>query len=912
MGEVYLAQDAKLDRTVAIKVLPANLAGDQSRMRRFVQEARTASALSHPNVAHIYEIEDIDGVHFIAMEFIDGETLRHRVSRSELLLHDVLEISMQVAAALSAAHAAGITHRDIKPDNVMLRPDGYVKVLDFGLAKFTDRPIEADQEAPTRAMVNTDPGTVMGTVGYMSPEQARGQATDARTDIWSLGVVIYQMVTRHLPFEGSSNSDVIAAILGKEPPPIARYAREVPEALEWIVTKALTKDPDERYQTAKEMMVDLRRLKQRLDAQSEIERSSSPDSARVGSGVSEATQATSAHPTAPPIQTSTAGSLAPASSAELIVSEIKRHKFGAGLIALFVILVLAAGGFGIYKLASSNNSSVGQLTLKFTRLTNGGRIGNESITGGTSISPDGKYIVFWTLGDGKASCYVRQISTNSLVRIVGPIESAGGTTFSPDGDFVYFIETDKNNPDGSLYRVPTLGGAPQKILEGIWSPIAFSPDGQQITYVRLFPATGESWLVVANADGTGAHTISTRKLPDYYEQAGPSWSPDGKRIALGATTIPESRTSTVVEVPAGGGKEHAITPPQWTNINRVVWTSDGKGLVVSVVTSWVSTGTQLWYIPYPEGVARPITNDLNGYGTISLGLTGDSKTIATVQEDVTRTIWFASPNQDGSQARQISNGKYEGAMSLAGAPDGRIVYLDLTSSGTEIWVMKADGTEKRQLTSDGSMKATLSVSPDGHHILYVAYRGGAVDIWRVGLDGSNPRQLTRNESLAVFPVATPDGQSVVFQALHDGKWTLWNVPIDGGQTIRLTEMQCIAPDISTDGKSIACLIPDEKISTKWKIAILPIEGGAPTKLIDLPPNFSIRPKWSPDGRALTFVADDGSANNIYSLSLDGGQTKQLTNFKSDWISTFGWTHDGKLILGRGPTVDDVVLIKDYR
>src|ERR1044071_5813897 len=230
---------------------------------------------------------------------------------------------MQIAAALSAAHAAGVTHRDIKPDNLMLRPDGYVKVLDFGLAKLTDRPTETDNEAPTRAMVNTDPGTVMGTVGYMSPEQARGQATDARTDIWSLGVVIYQMVTHHLPFEGTSNSDVIAAILSKEPPPMARYARDIPEALEWIVTKALTKDPDERYQTAKEMMVDLRRIKQRLEAQSEIERSSVPDASRLSSGTSSPTQTVSVHSTAQPAHAPTAASTPAVSSAEFIAGEIK-------------------------------------------------------------------------------------------------------------------------------------------------------------------------------------------------------------------------------------------------------------------------------------------------------------------------------------------------------------------------------------------------------------------------------------------------------------------------------------------------------------------------------------------------------------------------------------------------------------
>ena len=221
MGEVYLAQDTKLDRTVAIKVLPSDLASNQNRMRRFVQEARTASSLSHPNVAHIYEIEEIDGLHFIAMEYVDGETLRERMSRGGLALNEVLDVSMQIASALVAAHGAGITHRDVKPDNVMLRRDGYVKVLDFGLAKLTELPAGTDTEAPTRPLVNTDPGTVMGTVGYMSPEQARGHATDARTDIWSLGVVIYQMVTNHLPFEGSSNSDVIAAILGRK----LRYGR---------------------------------------------------------------------------------------------------------------------------------------------------------------------------------------------------------------------------------------------------------------------------------------------------------------------------------------------------------------------------------------------------------------------------------------------------------------------------------------------------------------------------------------------------------------------------------------------------------------------------------------------------------------------------------------------------------------
>ncbi len=543
MGEVYLAVDLKLDRTVALKVLPSNLASDQGRMRRFVQEARTASSLSHPNVAHIYEIEETDGLHFIAMEYVDGETLRQRISRSGVDLHEALDIAMQVAAALSAAHSAGITHRDVKPENVMLRPDGYVKVLDFGLAKLTEPLSGTDTEAPTRAMVNTDPGTVMGTVGYMSPEQARGQPVDARTDIWSLGVVIYQMVSAHLPFEGSSNSDVIASILGKEPPPLARYARDVPEAVEWIVTKALTKDRDDRYQSAREMVVDLRRIKQRMDAQTEIERSSAPESAGVVSGMAPATSAAGVQLTAEATRQSTAGSeasiSAPAvSSAEYIVSEIKRHKTGIGLIAALIVVGLVAGGFWIYKLATANKSTAPS-AIKFTRLTSGGKIGDESITGGAAISPDGKYTVFWTIEGDKSFCYVRQVSTNSLVRIVGPLEgNYGASTFSRDGEFVYFNGDDKANVDGGLFQVPVLGGQPRKIVNGISSPVTFSPDGKQIAYVHLIPATGESLLKVANADGSGSPTmVARRTLPDYFSPDGPSWSPDGRVIADNAAAV---------------------------------------------------------------------------------------------------------------------------------------------------------------------------------------------------------------------------------------------------------------------------------------------------------------------------------------------------------------------------------------
>jgi eukaryotic-like serine/threonine-protein kinase len=346
MGVVYLAEDMKLGRKVAIKILSHEYTTNKDRLHRFEQEAAAASNLNHPNILTIHEVGDDDGRHYIATEYIDGVTLRRKLAASQLEAPQILDIAIQVASALEEAHAAGIVHRDIKPDNIMVRRNGYVKVLDFGLAKLTETVDRSplDTESPTRVLVQTDAGVVMGTSHYMSPEQARGKPVDARSDIWSLGVVIYEMVAGRTPFEGETSTDVIVAITQKEPPPLARFAPNVPAELEWIVMKALRKDRDERYQTIKELLTDLRRLKQRLEFEAELERSAAPGSFS-GSRISEL----AAPPTTPERAVPTAEkTISHVSSAEYIANGIKRHKIAAAVVALLVVAATTSGLY-LYK-----------------------------------------------------------------------------------------------------------------------------------------------------------------------------------------------------------------------------------------------------------------------------------------------------------------------------------------------------------------------------------------------------------------------------------------------------------------------------------------------------------------------------------------------------------------------------------
>jgi serine/threonine protein kinase/dipeptidyl aminopeptidase/acylaminoacyl peptidase len=908
MGEVYLAEDTRLRRKLALKVLPENIASDKERLLRFEREAYAASALNHPNILTIHEFGAEDGVRLIATEYVEGETLRDRIKKQPLTFEETLEIAVQIASALSAAHEAKIIHRDIKPENVMLRRDGLLKVLDFGLAKLTepDQPI-IDAEAETRAQVKTQPGVVMGTVAYMSPEQARGKETDSRSDIWSLGCVIYEMLAGRTPFAGETTADRIASIIHKEPLPLSRLVENIPSRLEEIVSKCLEKNADERYQTVKDLLIDLRRLKKRLEAEAEMHRSAMPEGLEKTDGQTiNRTQAISAAG-----QSDTGQTLHTTSSAEYVVTEIKRHKKGFALALAALCLVATAAAFLLYNFANQNKQPAPERKMQMTRLISG----LSGVPNNVSISPDGKYVAYTLYEAGKASLWLRQVSQGTSLQILPPVEEEwiGGTTFSHDGEIVYFIGgNNKTNTLGSLYQIPVLGGKePKKILDHVSSPISLSPDGKQFAFIRnYYPESVETAVMIANIDGSGeAKKIGSRKGNDWFIDV--SWSPNAGAVVCAVMTATGGNSGTVVEISIEGGEEKAITNHKWEGIlMQIKWIKDGSGLILNAGEKTPS-GKQLWHVSYPDGKASRITTDLNDYAGVDI--TSDASTIVAILGEWTSRIWTAAPNDDEARAKRISNGKLDGRSGLALAPDGqRIIYISQVNDNRDVWIMNADGTDNKALTADGFGKYSARVSPDGRYIVFGYSRPDNISqIWRMDSDGGNLKQLTTGEDYN--PSISPDGQWVVFHSFRNGKQSLWKVPIDGGEAVQVSDKIAHDPIFSPDGKLISCWYYDESAKPpRYRPALISFEDGQLVKMLDLPATAR-RPVWSSDGREFIYVDRRNSIDNIWSVPVAGGVSRQLTKFSSDLIDNFDLSRDGKrFVLSRATGNNDIVLIKDFR
>ncbi len=900
MGEVYLARDITLGRRVALKLLPEFVSRNPDRLRRFKHEARLASTLSHPNVCVIHEIGETDeGQPFIAMEFIEGVTLRQQLDEHSLSLEQALDIAVQVAEALNAAHEAGIVHRDIKPENIMIRLDGYVKVLDFGLAKLTDTAAPDLSRTNSTLLLNSTPGTVMGTAGYMSPEQARGVTVDKRTDVWSLGVVLYEMVHGRPPFVGETATDLLVAIVDKEPAPMSTAAAP-PAELDRIVRKALRKNPEERYQIVKEMAIDLRSLQRDLD----IDASLAPGVTNAGRRA-----------TVPGRNGITTA------KDQLLNSKLEgpgrgpRRLLQLGLF-LVAAVIIAAAALGSYKLYNRSPATAGT-PARFQRV-NVTKLTTNGSALFASISPDGKYVGYIKSENGKESLWLRQVGNAGNLEIVPPSDGHyQGLAFSPDGSFIYYgyVSAGASNNAGEIFKVPVLGqGATAVKQDATQGPSSLSHDGKHLAFVAFDREKQLDMLKVANADGSGEQIVATRNWPQRFSWSWattPAWTEDDQRIALPIVNSDASGFYvSILDVHLADRTQRTIplSAQRFEQPDQVNLLADASGVIMSGKAQG-SSFAQIWFLG-PDGSARRLTNDLSDYQAAVL--TADSSSFIAIQTQMLLNIWTA-PQGNSGQATQLTSGlgRY---FDLSWAPDGKIIYASDASGSADIYELGSNGAV-RQLTSEMKRNYAPVASPDNRYIAFHSNRSGTFQIWRMDRDGGNPIQLTNESTECTWPQFTPDGKFVIYEHFDQGRpGTIWRVPVGGGPAEALAEGYTVRPVISPDGKWLGYLQNDGKSDSPWRLALLSLDGAKESRTFPLaasvPVQFDTVLRWSPDSRSLHYIDRRAGVENIWAQPIDGNKARQITNFTDSGIFSFDWSRDGNLAITRGVITRDVVLISD--
>jgi serine/threonine protein kinase/Tol biopolymer transport system component len=911
MGEVYLAEDTRLHRKVALKVLPAELAANKDRIRRFEQEAQAAAALNHPNIAHIYEVDESDGTSFIAMEFIEGFTLRRIIHERQTELAKLLRYLQHVAEGLAKAHAAGIVHRDLKPDNIMVTREGHAKILDFGLAKLVEPQSISGQRSEGSSEVDTalmqqhsTPGAVIGTIGYMSPEQAqgRGHEIDHRSDVFSFGCILYEAITRRKAFEGKDAIDSLNKIIREQPTPIATLTPDAPADLQRIVRRCLAKDPEERYQTIKDVAIEIKEVRRELQSHTGVHTTVSPSvsSSEDATVIQSQPASTSLSPPAPATDPS---------SAAKSKTHTKSFIIALAVIAVAVIagvIKLAGSGFLLSRFMSREaHAPVASLQqMKFSKIPVGGDAWGV-------ISPDGRFLARVTSEKSKSGLRLRQVGASAEREIVPPANvDFRDVEFSPDGNTIYYVTTELGKNVSRLYRVPVIGGDPQKLINELDSGITFSPDGKRLAFRRHSLQANEDALVIADESGGGEQVIALWRHPISFSWA--VWSPDGRVLAcLIKTRDEQGEYNSIEAVTLSDGSTKPITEP-WYYMHTYRWLPDGQGLVVTGKprTAPVEDRGQLWYVPFPSGTAQKITNDTNHY--FALSLTADGRTALVSQSILAANIWIM-PAGDFARARQVTNSTSE-IGDTCWTLDGRIVYAYAANGRfMDLWVMNPDGTGNRQLTfTPDRHDFQPALSPDGRQLAFTTFDSGVRILYRMNMDGGGAKELVRNIDQYINPRVSPDGQWVFYSSRDEaGKRALWKVPIDGGAPVKVKEnVMC---QLSPDGQRIACFYDNRAPDVPLRIMIFPIDGGDPIQTIDVPQDGSYM-DWSPDGRAIDYIAGRDGADNIWRMPLAGGREQKLTNWQpptSLWH--FAWSRDGKqLAIVGDSTTTDLLLIQNFR
>jgi eukaryotic-like serine/threonine-protein kinase len=813
MGEVYLAQDTQLRRKVALKLLPRTFSHDHERLRRFEREARLVSALNHPNILTIYEIGVTGDAHFIATEFVDGQTLRDRLRSGPLVLSDALEHAIQIATALAAAHEAGIVHRDIKPENVMLRRDGVVKVLDFGLAKLTEQHVPAalSAEVPTQRSVTTEMGRVLGTPQYMSPEQARGQQADARSDLFSLGVVLYEMLTGEPPFGGLTAIEIMTAILYREPAPLPP-SLALPRELESILAKALRKDRDERYQTSNELLGDLKRLRHELEFQADLERLTNSGARRIApkSGPKLAQRA--------PNATGNADNPTMQSTRDLVLPAATSKRRWRGLWLALAAVITASLGFGLYQFVVPSRTTI-RPTPKITPLTS---LPGEEFR--ASFSPDGNQLAFdWNGEKGdNFDIYTKFVDDSTLLRLTTHPGTDFGAVWSPDGRQIAFLRSlHPNSTSGALeiYLVSALGGAERRLVEGIQvrqnACIGWSPDGKYLTYADGSTTGGTDSIFLLEI-ATGAKRRLTEPLADIEGDTLPNFSPDGRQVAFSRQESNGGRDIHLI--PIAGGKPKRLTFDK-TSIPGLAWTPDGNDIIYASARRGISS---LWRVGARGGEPELVMGGASlQYPTTS----PRGNRLAFTQSLYDTNIYRTDPTATASR-------RVLGAQFIAStleddhpqySPDGQSIAFTSTRSGShEIWLSDSEGGRLRQLTNlGGPLAGNPRWSPDSRQIVFGARAEGNNDIYAISADGGAVRRLTTEAAEDIVPSWSKDGRWIYFCSGRSGKRELYKMPAEGGPAVPVTTQGGFEGFESPDGQFLY-FTKNNYDSTLWRI---PVTGG---------------------------------------------------------------------------------------
>ena len=878
MGEVYLAEDARLGRSVAVKILPSELAQNPDRMGRFIREAKAASTLNHPHIAHIYEIGESDGVNFIAMEYVDGATLRDKIHNDKEPLRTLLKYLQQVAEGLAKAHDAGVVHRDLKPDNVIVSRDGYAKVLDFGLAKH----VEADGPAPDdphsdaktvqmHAALST-PGTVMGTAGYMSPEQARGAARlDQRSDIFAFGCLLYEAATGgQQAFPGETAVDSMYKILRSQPTPVSEFNPAAPPDLQRVIRRCLKKDPEDRYQTIKDVAIEIREM---LDAMKGSE--SGPQHA-PSSGKHAPARATVADHGK---WTGEAAITAPSDPAVEAAKGTNEHqpvppkrskvvKAVAGGIALAAIGGLS---FGAYQLTRSGGPPPGG-NLRVTPLTS-----SLTVERSPALSTDGKQFAYVWAGEKSENfdVYVKITDAGSPVRVTSDPARDMSPAFSPDGRHIAFLRGD--GPDRGFYVVPALGGAERKVANSFGWPgagvraqaIDWSPDGKTLAVVDK-ESDAEAWSVhLVNVD-SGQRRKLTTPPPDHDGDMLLAFSPDGDSVAIQRRR--DASTSDIYVVPAAGGEPRRVTA-DGVSVRGFDWTADGARIVFS---SERGGGTStLWSIGADGGEAQQVAGSGENVAELSVASGGGRLAYAQISTDI--NLWRTGlpfgpvPRGNTPLTPAKFNASNRSEIDPHYSPSGdKVVFSSNRSGGSEIWVCDAEGGHAVQITNFASSAVTGSPrwSPDGRQIAFDSRVGGNADIYVIGAGGGTPRRLTEDPSEEVVPAWSADGQFVYYASRRSGRLELWKSPAAGGSPVQVTRNGGFVAAESRDGRTLYFT----KGGTDAGLWSMSVDGGEEKKIVNAP----VGRNGSVGARGVYYVLSPAADGEPYTLFFHDAAARQTS------------------------------------